>query len=131
MQKLVAARVFLATGFVFATTTLPAYAQCGHASWYALTSRTASGERMNPSDMTAAHGSLPFGTRLKVTNKRNGKSVVLRINDRGPFAKGRIIDLSKGAARKLGFVDAGHTFVCIERIQKEIGSKSASEPATG
>lgn len=86
--------------------------QCGSASWYALTSITASGERMNPAAMTAAHRSLPFGSRVKVTNQRNGKSVVVRINDRGPFIKGRVIDLSKAAARKLGFIRSGHTKVC-------------------
>ncbi len=87
-------------------------AQCGSASWYALTSKTASGERMNPAAMTAAHRSLPFGSHIRVTNKRNGKSVIVRINDRGPFIKGRILDLSKAAARKLGFIRAGHTKVC-------------------
>lgn len=86
--------------------------QCGRASWYALTSKTASGERMNPEALTAAHRTLPFGTRLKVTNPKNGSSVVVRINDRGPFIKGRVIDLSKGAARKLGFISAGLTQVC-------------------
>ncbi|BCH21300.1 septal ring lytic transglycosylase RlpA family protein [Mesorhizobium sp. L-8-3] len=106
----------LATGVFFAASTMPASAQCGRASWYALTSKTASGERMNPSAMTAAHRSLPFGTKLKVTNKRNGKSVVVRVNDRGPFIKGRVLDLSKGAAGKLGFIGAGHTSVCMERI---------------
>jgi len=93
-----------------------AYAQCGRASWYALTSKTASGERMNPAGMTAAHRSLPFGTKLKVSNPKNGRSVVVRINDRGPFIKGRILDLSKGAASKLGFIRSGHTNVCLEKI---------------
>lgn len=93
-----------------------AAAQCGKASWYALTSKTASGERMKPEGMTAAHRSLPLGSRIKVVNKRNGKSVVLRVNDRGPFIKGRIVDVSKGAARKLGFISRGHTDVCIARI---------------
>ncbi len=92
-----------------------AASQCGGASWYALTSKTASGERMNPSAMTAAHRSLPFGTRLKVTNVRNGRSVTVRINDRGPFVRGRVIDLSKAAARQLGFIRAGHTKVCFSR----------------
>ena len=91
-----------------------ASAQCGSASWYALTSKTASGERMNPAAMTAAHRSLPFGTKLRVVNKRNGRSVVVRINDRGPFVRGRILDLSKAAASRLGFIKAGHTKVCIE-----------------
>ncbi|TKT74910.1 septal ring lytic transglycosylase RlpA family protein [Aquamicrobium sp. LC103] len=93
-----------------------ASAQCGGASWYALTSKTASGERMNPSAMTAAHRSLPFGTKVKVTNQRNGKAVVVRINDRGPFIRGRVIDLSKAAAGKLGFIGAGHTKICIEHM---------------
>ena len=78
-------------------------AGCGRASWYALTSKTASGERMNPAKLTAAHKSLRFGTKLKVTNANNGKSVVVRINDRGPFIRGRIIDLTPAAASQLGF----------------------------
>lgn len=93
--------------------TMPASAQCGGASWYALHSKTASGERMNPSELTAAHRTLPFGTKLKVTNQKNGKSVVVRINDRGPFIKGRVIDLSKAAARELGFVSSGVTKICM------------------
>ncbi len=70
---------------------------------------------MNPAAMTAAHRTLPFGTKLRVTNERNGRSVVVRINDRGPFARGRILDLSKAAAAKLGFIRAGHTRVCLEK----------------
>lgn len=93
-----------------------ASAECGGASWYALHSRTASGEMMNPGAMTAAHKTLPLGSKVKVTNARTGKSLVVRINDRGPFVRGRIIDLSKGAAKKLGFIGAGHTKVCISRI---------------
>ncbi len=93
-----------------------ASAQCGRASWYALTSRTASGERMNPSAMTAAHRSLPFGTRLKVTNKHNGRSVVVRVNDRGPFVRGRVLDLSRAAARSLGFVSSGQASVCMAEL---------------
>ncbi len=93
-----------------------AAAQCGKASWYALTSKTASGERMNPSAMTAAHRSLPFGTKVRVTNKQNGKSVVVRINDRGPFIKGRVIDLSKAAAGRLGFIGHGHTSICMAKV---------------
>jgi rare lipoprotein A len=94
----------------------PAAAQCGKASWYALNSRTASGEMMNPSAMTAAHRSMRFGSKVLVTNKRNGRSVVVRINDRGPFVKGRIIDVSKAAAHRLGFVSSGHTNICIQKI---------------
>ncbi|TWG90113.1 rare lipoprotein A [Mesorhizobium sp. J18] len=69
---------------------------------------------MNPAALTAAHRSLPFGTKVKVTNRRNGKTVVVRINDRGPFVKGRVIDLSKAAAMKLGFIRAGHTKICLQ-----------------
>jgi len=64
--------------------------------------RTASGERFNPGAMTAAHRTLPFGTRVQVTNSSNGRSVIVRINDRGPFVKGRSIDLSSAAARAIG-----------------------------
>jgi rare lipoprotein A len=103
------------SALAIAATAMPAQAQCGKASWYALTSKTASGERMNPSAMTAAHRTLPLGTKVTVVNKRNGKSVTVRINDRGPFIKGRIIDLSKGAASKLGFIQSGHTSVCISK----------------
>lgn len=105
----------MAAGLMIIASTGTASAQCGKASWYALTSKTASGERMNPSAMTAAHRSLPFGTKLRVTNQKNGKSVVVRVNDRGPFAKGRVLDLSKAAAQQIGFVSSGHTAVCMER----------------
>lgn len=85
---------------------------CGTASWYALTSRTASGEMMNPAKLTAAHKTLPFGTKLKVTNPNNGKTVIVRINDRGPFTRGRSLDLSKAAAQKIGLISRGHGKVC-------------------
>ena len=84
-----------------------AMAQTGRASWYALTSMTASGERCDPNAMTAAHRSLPFGTKVKVENLDNGRTVVVRINDRGPFVGGRVIDLTKAAAAKLGFLKSG------------------------
>ncbi len=81
-----------------------AYAQSGIASHYGYTgNKTASGERANPGGMTAAHRSLPFGTKVKVTHRKTGRSVVVRINDRGPFVGGRVIDLTTGAARALGF----------------------------
>ncbi|MEC4813871.1 MAG: septal ring lytic transglycosylase RlpA family protein [Scytonema sp. PMC 1069.18] len=86
----------------------------GMASWYGSGSRTATGERYNPQGLTAAHRSLPFGTRVRVTNTRNGRSVVVRINDRGPFIRGRIIDLSAGAARVLGIMSSGVAPVRIE-----------------
>jgi rare lipoprotein A len=112
--KAATAAAALAAGLMLAASTGSASAQCGRASWYALNSKTASGERMNPAAMTAAHRSLPFGTKVKVTNKNNGKSVVVRINDRGPFIKGRVIDVSKGAAQKLGFISSGHTSICLD-----------------
>ncbi len=89
---------------------------CGRASWYALTSMTASGERMDPSKLTAAHRGLRFGTKVEVTNARNGKSVIVRINDRGPFVKGRLIDVSKAAASKLGMIHNGVAKVCYRII---------------
>ncbi|BAY83368.1 hypothetical protein NIES267_28560 [Calothrix parasitica NIES-267] len=76
--------------------------------------KTASGERFNPSKMTAAHKTLPFGTRVRVTNMRNGRSVVVRINDRGPFIRGRVIDLSRGAAGVIGMIGRGIAPVRVE-----------------
>jgi rare lipoprotein A len=90
--------------------------QVGSASWYALTSQTASGEMMDPSAMTAAHPSLPFGTKVLVENLTNGQSVVVRINDRGPFVGGRIIDVSKAAASSLGMIGAGVAKVRVATI---------------
>ena len=81
-----------------------ARAESGIASVYAYNgSKTASGQRANPGGLTAAHRTLPFGTMVRVTNRRNGKSVVVRINDRGPFIRGRVIDLTPAAARVIGF----------------------------
>jgi len=79
-----------------------AQAQCGKASWYHEGSRTATGERYRPDGTTAAHRTLPFGTMVRVQHQRTGRSVIVRINDRGPFIRGRIIDLSRGAKRALG-----------------------------
>jgi rare lipoprotein A len=81
-----------------------ARAESGIASIYAYDGgKTASGERANPRALTAAHRTLPFGSTVKVTNKNNGRVVYVRINDRGPFTRGRIIDLTPAAASKLGF----------------------------
>ena len=79
----------------------------GMASYYKSGKRTANGEKFNPQGFTAAHRSLPFGTKVLVTNLRNGKSVIVRINDRGPFIRGRIIDLSLGAAKVVGLTASG------------------------
>lgn len=108
------ARIIAATAVAavsLAMLNVEAVAETGRASWYDLTSRTASGERCNPAAMTAAHRSLPFGSRVRVENLSNGRSVVVRINDRGPFVSGRIIDLTKGAAAALGFLRRGVTDV--------------------
>ena len=81
-----------------------ARAESGIASVYAYSgSKTASGQRANPGGLTAAHRTLPFGTMVRVTNKRNGKTVVVTINDRGPFIRGRVIDVTPAGARTLGF----------------------------
>jgi rare lipoprotein A len=115
-------RITLTAALIVSTCTLAtlphadASQACGRASWYALTSITASGERMDPAKLTAAHKTLPFGTKLAISNPKNGKSVIVRINDRGPFIRGRVLDLSKAAAKKLGFIRSGHTRVCYTRI---------------
>lgn len=90
--------------------------QRGMASFYGYRSKTANGEMMNPNAMTAAHKTLPFGTRVRVTNTRTGRSVVVRINDRGPFVRGRIIDVSTGAARALGMIGAGVAPVTVDVV---------------
>ncbi len=78
---------------------------------------TASGERFNMYDLTAAHRTLPFGTKVQVTNLSNGKSVTVRINDRGPFKRGRIIDLSKAAAGKIDMISSGTARVRVKVLQ--------------
>jgi rare lipoprotein A len=83
------------------------WAERGRASWYSLTTKTASGERCDPSAMTAAHRSLPFGTVLSVENLKNGRRVLVRVNDRGPFIRGRIVDVTRAAAIRLGFLEDG------------------------
>jgi rare lipoprotein A len=88
------------------------HAESGVASFYG-GGRTASGEVSGPREFTAAHRTLPFGTLVLVTNTRNGKTVVVRINDRGPFGRARIIDLSRAAARELGMIDSGTAAVSV------------------
>lgn len=96
--------------------------QNGKASYYSDNlsgSKTANGERYKPTEYTAAHKKLPFGTKVKVTNTTNGKSVTVRINDRGPFVAGRIIDVSKAAAKELGLISAGVAKVKIKYKRKK------------
>lgn len=82
-------------------------AYSGMASYYWQPQRVASGGWFNPNAMTAAHKTLPFGTKVRVTNRNNGRSVVVTINDRGPYIKGRIIDLSRAAAQQVGMTGSG------------------------
>ena len=100
----------------------------GMASWYKMGTRTANGERYDPMGITAAHPSLPFNTKVRVTNPRSGESVVVRINDRGPFTGGRIIDLSQGAAQKINLVRAGIAQVKIEVLGEAAGTETAAAP---
>ena len=92
----------------------------GEASYYGRElagNRTASGERFNPGALTAAHRTLPLGSKLRVTNKANGKSVVVRINDRGPFVGKRLLDVSFAAAQQIGMVRAGKAMVNLELLR--------------
>lgn len=95
------------------------YVKIGRASWYGhefAARRTASGARFNPSSLTGAHRTLPLGARVRVTNLHNGRSVLITINDRGPFRAQRDIDLSLGAARAIGMVERGIARVRIELL---------------
>ena len=104
--------------------------QTGRASWYDLDGATASGETMDEDALSAAHRTFPLGSKVRVENLANGRSVVVRINDRGPFAADRIIDLSKAAAGALGMIDAGVAEVRLSLIEKVVASNSdASEAA--
>ena len=93
--------------------------QSGNASYYGVKhqgKKTANGERFDANQLTAAHPSLPFGTRVKVTCVSTGKSVIVRINDRGPFHGGRVIDLSKAAAKKIDMVKRGVMKIKLQRL---------------
>lgn len=118
------------------------YSATGVASWYGpgfAGRKTANGERFKPSALTAAHRTLPFGTSVKVTNLANDKSVVVRINDRGPYVGGRVIDLSQGAAKKIGLIATGTGKVKIVALnvegpveikEKRVAKKSVSKKKT-
>ena len=95
----------------------PIHVQTGIASWYR-DHRTASGERFNVNAMAAAHRTLPFGSKVRVIDLRTGHSVIVRINDRGPYIRGRIIDLTVGAARELGTYHRGIARVRIEVLRE-------------
>ena len=89
----------------------------GIASFYTEEQQTASGEKFDTNDLTAAHPTLPFGTRLRVTNVATGRSVTVRINDRGPYVPGRVVDVSYSAADALGMVESGITKVKLDVVQ--------------
>lgn len=99
----------------------PKIVQTGKASYYGKAFKnkpTASGQKFKPRKRTAAHPDLPFGTKVRVTNLKNGRSVKVRINDRGPFVKGRIIDLSRGAARRIDMIQDGVVNVRLQYRKK-------------
>jgi rare lipoprotein A len=103
----------------------PGFSETGVASWYGPDfhhKRTANGERFDMNGLTAAHRTLPFDSYVRVTNVENGQSVVVRINDRGPFVRDRIIDLSATAARQIGMKDGGLAHVRIEVVS--LGAKT-------
>jgi rare lipoprotein A len=108
----------------------PTFSQIGIASWYLETGRskrTADGEKFRATQLTAAHPSLPFGTIARVSSFRNGRSVLVRINDRGPFVRGRIIDVSAAAAERLGIMDDGLSKVRVAvYASDQCGGKSVS-----
>ena len=104
-------------------------AETGRASWYELASKTASGEEMDADALTAAHPTLPLGSHVRVANLDNGREVVVRINDRGPFAKDRIIDLSKAAAETLGMVEAGVARVRVSLVESVVASSAQASEA--
>lgn len=113
-------------------TKVSSFSQSGKASWYGNKfhgRKTASGERYNMHAMTAAHRTLPIPSYAKVTNTRNGKSVIVRINDRGPFHGNRVIDVSKAAAQKLGFINQGTAHVKIEQIVPGAKAQRAAAPS--
>ena len=113
--------------FLLLNLTTPTYAkdkkvQIGKGSWYGKAFHgklTASGERYNMYDFTAAHRTFPFNSMVKVTNLKNGRSVIVRINDRGPYRKGRIIDLSYLAAKKLGYIKKGVAKLKIKLLYRQ------------
>ena len=104
---------------MMAAVRLAAQTQTGKASYYskrATGARTSSGERLHHDSLTCAHKTFPFGTRLKVTNPGNGREIVVRVTDRGPHTRGRIIDLSWGAAKALGILNHGVAMVKVEVV---------------
>ena len=125
LKKVILAFIFLSAQFLAFGQTI----ETGHAAYYHDKfegRKTASGEVFDQSKLTAAHRTLPFGTFVKVTNLANNKSVIVKINDRGPFSKNRIIDLSRSAASELAYIQKGTAKVTIEIVEEE--SKETESP---
>ena len=106
-------------GTTYVPAAAPAYEAIGYASWYGSESgnRTANGEQFRPGWITAEHTTLPLPTYVEVTALDTGRRIVVRVNDRGPFARGRVIDLSRGAAEELGMKAQGHAAVRVRRVE--------------
>ena len=111
-------RPYVVRGVSYVPAAAPDYDMLGRASWYGGESgnRTARGEKFRPGWITAAHATLPLPSYVEVTSLDTGRVIVVRVNDRGPFARGRIIDLSRGAAQALGLRDAGHGAVRVRVV---------------
>ena len=120
---------FLIVTLLFCCITIKAQ-QVGMASYYAknIRSKMANGQRYHKDSMVCAHRTYPFGTLLKITHMKNHKTVIVKVTDRGPFGRGRIVDLSWGAAEKLGMIAAGVAKVKIERFTGEIDSEIDTHP---
>lgn len=125
-----------ANGQWYVPTPEPGYAESGVASWYGPQfhgQRTASGEVFDQTALSAAHPTLPLPSLVQVTNLENGREVIVRVNDRGPFTGGRLIDLSRGAAQVLGFEDAGHARVHVRYLgpaPRRVNADGSSAPAS-
>ena len=116
-------RTFLTLAVAITVAAASSQIQHGKASFYskrATGSRTSSGERLHHDSLTCAHRTHPFGTLLKVTNERNGREVIVRVTDRGPHSRGRIIDLSHAAAEELGIINQGVAVVKVEPVKKTV-----------
>ena len=116
MRLLIILNIMLGTGSILA------HSETGKASYYSTKcnggSKTASGQKLVNTSNTVAHKTLPFGTLLKVTNLKNGKSEICQVSDRGPYKRGRIVDVTVGVAKKLGFISQGIANVKIEVVGK-------------
>jgi rare lipoprotein A len=129
MKRAILAAFVVALALIplFGASDARAYSQTGMASYYWQGKVTANGERYRPDAISAAHKTLPFGTRVKVTHLGTGRSIVVRINDRGPFIRGRIIDLSRGAAGVLGIKGSGVARVRIDVVGSVKSAKKAKK----